>query len=211
MRQVRYESEWVGINQSEIDEEPVLLLHNRCYYHCHSKNGELLLKRIALPILLIVALAGCGLTPLRPAVDMQNRFVGSEHEQYKGQGSGVLKGQGFLRQKGGAIITCAGSKVLMFPATPFFQEFVNHLRAGRRVAALEKIDGNYQSILKQTQCDAQGNFSFDTLPSGAWYVVTEVKWTVGYSQQGGTLLRQVFAVDGRSEQLLLSDDDFAGR
>jgi hypothetical protein len=161
--------------------------------------------------LLAAALVGCGLVPQSPPVTLQTRFVGSEHDAYLASGSSSVEGQGFLRQKGGGVVTCAGSKVALIPATSFFREVIGHLKAGRRVAAMEQLDSSYRPMLKQSQCDAQGNFQFRDVPSGKWFVFTEVKWTVGYNQQGGTLLREIELQPGRSEKALLSEDDFAGR
>lgn len=160
-------------------------------------------------LLLSTCIAGC---VALPPVEMKTRFVGSEHDQYRQQGSGVIVGQGFLRQKGGGVVTCAGSEVFVFPATPFFQEIVGHMISGHRVAfeAMGKVDPAYRSIAKQTQCDAQGNFMFTQLPSGSWYVATEVKWFVGTRRQGGSLLTKVSLNDGQRGQLVLSNSDYVG-
>lgn len=154
--------------------------------------------------------SACALTQRQP-VEMRTRFSGPDHEAFLGSGTGSISGQGFLRQRGGGIVTCAGSKVLMFPASPFFAEFVEHFRAGRRPAAVEQVSGTYRSVLKESQCDAQGNFAFSALPTGSWFIVTEVNWAVGDNRQGGALLRQVYVSSGQSQQVLLSDADFAGR
>lgn len=160
-------------------------------------------------LLLSTCIAGCA---ERPPVQMKTRFVGSEHDQYMQQGSAEIVGQGFLRQKGGGVVTCAGSKVLMFPATPFFQEIFDNMIAGRRVdfKGVGKVDPAYQSIVKQAQCDAQGNFMFSQLPSGSWFVLTEVKWFVGTYPEGGSLMRKVSLNNGQRGQLVLSNSDNIG-
>jgi hypothetical protein len=169
------------------------------------------LKAILAVTFLAATLGGCGLAPPSPPVTLQTQFIGSEHNAYLATGTASIDGQGFLRQKGGGVVTCAGSKVALIPATPFFREALGHLRAGRKVAAMEQLDSSYRPLLKQSQCDAQGNFHFQGLPAGKWFIFTEVKWTVGYKQQGGTLLREIELLPGRSEKALLSDNDFAGR
>jgi hypothetical protein len=38
-----------------------------------------------------------------------------------------------------------------------------------------------------------------------------VKWSVGYRQQGGSLLQEVHVANGGTKQVLLTDRDFIGR
>lgn len=165
-----------------------------------------------IPIALVAALmAGCALSPPKPSVELQTKFDTFEHDSYRQDGTGAIAGQGFLRQKGGGVVTCAGNPVLLMPATPFFREFIGQLRNGRKVVLNDKLDPTYKPIIKQSQCDAQGNFTFSNLSAGTWFVMTEVKWTVGYRRQGGALLREVSVIDGQSTQAILSDNDYAGR
>jgi hypothetical protein len=97
---------------------------------------------------------------------------------------------------------------MLFPATSFFKEFVSYIAAGRQLPAPSgQLDPKYQAMIHLSQCDAQGNFIFGALPSGNWFVVTEVKWSVGNEQQGGGLMRQITVIDGQNQQILLTDSD----
>jgi len=49
---------------------------------------------------------------------------------YLQAGDNNVKGQGFLRQQGGGVVTFAGSAVMMLPATSFFREAIGHFRSG---------------------------------------------------------------------------------
>lgn len=66
-------------------------------------------------------------------------------------------------------------------------------------------------MIKQSQCDAQGNFAFSSLPDGRWFVATEVKWTVRYAQQGGALMQELSVANGETAQVLLTEKDWVGR
>jgi hypothetical protein len=96
-------------------------------------------------------------------------------------------------------------------ATSFFREVITHFRAGKQPQLAAQIDPVYRSILKQSQCAAQGNFEFTQIPNGRWFVLTEVTWAVGYARQGGTLMREVSLANGETVQVLLTDKDFIGR
>jgi hypothetical protein len=162
-------------------------------------------------ILFIALLAGCALPPPKPPVELQTKFDYAEHDRYRQAGNGVITGQAFLRQKGGGVVTCAGNPVFLMPATSFFREIIGYMRRGQQVAFNDKVDPAYKSILKQSQCDAQGNYNFSGLPEGTWFITTEVTWMVGYNRQGGGLLREITVVNGQPIQVLLSDNDYVGR
>lgn len=164
--------------------------------------------RVVLYSLLSIWLCGCALPPARTSVAMQSKFEMQEHEAYRQPGSANIYGQGFLRQKGGGTVTCAGNEVFLLPSTPFFREVVEIFKSGRKPELPPSVDA---SIARRGQCDAQGNFSFANLPSGAWLVATQVKWAVGYATQGGDLIREVRLGQSERLQVLLTEKDFVGR
>ncbi len=164
------------------------------------------MKLGALAILASLSLIGCA---QQQQVQMQQKFNGKDHDRFLSQGLGMLTGQAFLRQQGGGVVTCAGSDVMAMPATPFFRELVHHMKAGHQIAGIEKVDPKYKPIIQRSQCDAQGNFSFDNLVAGYWLVVTTVQWKVGSSRQGGELVKEVLVSEEDAKHVLLTDQDRA--
>lgn len=103
---------------------------------------------------------------------------------YMGKGTSTLQGQAFMRQKGGGVVTCAGSSVFLSPSTPFFW--------GKKIEAMGSnnyvIDGKYKTAVRETVCDAKGAFAFRDLPAGGnlgWDLITKVEWEVAGKSQGG--------------------------
>ena len=139
-------------------------------------------------------------------VQMQSTFDAELHKPFIQDGTGSIKGQGFLRQQGGGVVTCAGNPATMYPATQFFKEAVSILAAGREPQQGTNLNEGYGKLLKTSQCDAQGNFTFTGLPAGNWLVLTEVVWVIGHQRQGGVLMREVTVGDGEA-QVLLTDSD----
>jgi hypothetical protein len=174
-------------------------------------SGDFTMKNQAVAVFSALIIVGCAGSPQWVPVQMQSKFVGAEHDVYKQTGAGSIKGQGFLRQQGGGTVTCAGSRVILMPATPYFREYFGLRQSGRDIGSSDKPDPAYKTILKESQCDAQGNFAFTSLPTATWLVATEVKWTVSNLEQGGTLLREVTSRSGESIQVLLTDNDLIGR
>jgi len=132
----------------------------------------------------------------------------AELAPYREAGTASITGQGFLRQNGGGVVTCAGSQVILAPDLPPIRQAIDAARAGSQV----QFGGQqWGDAGRKTICDAQGNFSFEQLPAANWYVLTEVRWEVGYSSQGGTLGAPVTTRPGEQSHLVLSDDDFLAR
>lgn len=171
-----------------------------------------------LKLMMRSALAGCALAvgacaaPIRPLPPLPSvaAFQVADHAEYIDPGAGSVRGQAFLRQRGGGIVTCAGSVVYAHPATPFFRQLLAHNRAGGTSTMVPGANAAL-SLVRQTRCDAQGNFEFRDLPVGAWLITTSVRWSVRDSEQGGDLLK-VAAVQAADEPaLLLSDGDLYSR
>jgi hypothetical protein len=154
--------------------------------------------------LIALVLVGCAIPQ---PVSMQTSFDRKEHMPFIQAGTNTVRGQAFLRQQGGGVVTCAGIEVHLLPSTSYFREFMRHVRAGKKPQASGKVGAEFASIWKKAQCDAQGNFVFHDLANGTWFVATDVQWTVGYSLQGGKLLKEVTVADGETVQVLLSDQD----
>jgi hypothetical protein len=80
--------------------------------------------RLLLCVAGALALAGC-------AVNVQSRVNPADYAAYQGTGDATIDGQGFLRQNGGAVVTCAGELVRAVPATPYTREVMSYRMAGR--------------------------------------------------------------------------------
>lgn len=163
----------------------------------------------------ILALAALGLLAVGCApkvIKPQAPFVESEYAAYRGSGMGTIEGQGFMRQNGGGVVTCAGSRVWAAPATAYTREMTGIFEAGWNpiVGGLAVIDNPNQGRLfregieRETQCDAQGNFAFRNLPAGQWIVSTAVTWRVGNEPQGGYVRQETALAEGQTVRLLLT-------
>ena len=62
----------------------------------------------------------------------------------------------------------------------------------------------YQAT-KESTCDAQGFFKFDSIADGDFFVVTTVRWSPGgYTYEGGTLMRRVSLKGGETKEIVLA-------
>lgn len=157
----------------------------------------------------VTALYGCAMPP--KTVIMKTTFDGEAHRAFIGPGSNAVSGQAFLRQQGGGTVTCAGERVMMVPNTAFFREMLDIAKQGSMPDHVGPriSESEFRPILRDSQCDAQGNFSFASVPAGSYLIATQVQWVVGYNRQGGELLKTITVTDGQANRFLLSDADRA--
>jgi hypothetical protein len=167
------------------------------------------IRRCVAVLSIFILVAACA--QARPVKPINAKFDPVEYQPYQTPGPGIVLGQGFLRQQGGGVVTCAGSKVLLFPATAFTREVVNIFVTGGQPDTSRLTGLRAEGAMRETQCDAQGNFRFDNLAAKRWIVMTEVKWVIGYDAQGGTIGREIGVEPTGETHILLTDADFLGR
>ena len=63
----------------------------------------------------------------------------------------------------------------------------------------------YLSLMKKTIPDAQGNFTFENLAAGTFYVTTMITWYAGNSQQYGRAMRKVTVSGGETKKIVLTE------
>ncbi len=169
-----------------------------------------------LATLMTVAAASLSLTACAtmPAFQPTTTFDPAAVAWFTQPGSNTLKGSALLRQQGGGVVTCAGTKVELLPADDYATERFtytygardggyNYGLFGRNAGASDPRYGA-GNLVKTTTCDPQGFFTFSNLPDGEYYVWTSVQWTVGYSSQGGYLAKRVTLKGGQLVEVVLT-------
>jgi hypothetical protein len=171
------------------------------------------MKRLALYLAAIGLSACMPMPPMAPEsprlTPVAATFTLEAHQPYLEAGTNTVQGQAFLRQQGGGVVTCAGSEVLLLPATAYFREVFTDVRRGLR-PIINDPGTIHDHVTRRTVCDVAGHFEVNHLPDGGWFVMTAVTWIVGGARQGG-VLAQEFRVDHEeTAHLVLADKDFIG-
>jgi hypothetical protein len=160
-----------------------------------------MIKATTYALLLGIIIAGCGLAP-RPAQHISIPFY--EPTWSSADGTASILGQGFLRTRGGSVRTCAGERVILIPHTPYTAALYQALRTGP-----VEPDSRLSRYIRTEHCSAQGDFAFQNLPPGRWFIETRVLWEAGgrySSMQGGTLVGIVETRDGQATKQFLTDE-----
>lgn len=166
-------------------------------------------------ILLVVAgiVTGCAvpMKPLPPKIHIAAPYDSVQASLLLRDGANTLKGNAFMRQRGGGVVTCAGKAVILVPATAYARERIEFLYRGKESGAtvfrevwFEPDPPEYVQNTKQTKCDSQGNFLFERVADGEFFVTTSVNWQVGYSNEGGSLVAKVVLKNGQTSSVILS-------
>ena len=182
------------------------------------------MKKTALSaaIVAMIGLAGCVPT----AIQLQSTFDEAHARQLLKPGAGTIAGSSLIRQRGGGVVTCAGSTVRLIPATQYAQEIMvakfgsvarGYTQAndifGTASISFDNLAPQYDLLVRETACDAQGYFKFRDVSAGQFYVTTEVSWEVpstspysfsSTSTQGGELMQLVEINDGETKDIVLS-------
>ena len=129
-------------------------------------------------------------------------FDPNEVEWAGKDGGNTVTGFAVLRTVGGEARTCAGLEVRIVPdsthARERIQTIYGNLEKGSKPWAYAQkfatTDTTYVAASRSTRCDGQGNFSFERVPSGTWYVIASVIWQANPRSgiyEGGLMMKRI--------------------
>ena len=143
-------------------------------------------------------------------------FDPAEVAWFNRTGSNAIEGNAVMRTVGGEVRTCAGGDANLIPVSTYADErmlkmFGNTsggLLSARTGFSWSSTDPRYKAASRTVTCDSLGNFRFDRLPDGDYYVTARVVWGVPNqyftSWQGGYVMRRVTLRGGETMRLVLS-------
>lgn len=117
-----------------------------------------------------------------------------------------------MKQRGGGVVTCAGNTVTLIPATDYagarmlniYGSTQGGVNSNPKPPRFSPDSPEYRSMVKTTRCDAQGNFNFDRVADGDFYVQTFVAWEVAGRAQGGNLMQRASVRGGQIVSVVLA-------
>ena len=172
-------------------------------------------KSVLFPLLALAVLVGCG--PNIRTVNLKESFNKAHAERLMRPGKNNIKVNAFLRQAGGGVVTCAGEKVYLIPATELAQEIVTtrygdvnggyiNYYADQRLK-FKNISQDYIIARKEAICSSDGRVNFSNVASGEFYVSTQVTWKTAQGVvEGGHLSKLVFVEGSETLDLVLSNN-----
>lgn len=109
------------------------------------------------------------------------------------------------------MVTCAGQDITLVPATPYSIERLTHLYGSgetgfnnSRNYTFRPDPPEYSNLSRKTVCNSQGNFTFDKIADGEYFIVLSVNWVAGGLYQGGNLMKRIRLNDGSEQSVIIS-------
>lgn len=163
---------------------------------------------IEFTVLVSILLSGCITPPAAKTPIVRISFPENEYAQLKHEGTAIIRGQAFLKTRGGNIKYAAGEIVTLNPVTTYSQQwFVESVINSNILAPYDPRLNNY---IRVKIADASGNFKFTNVPAGEYYLNTKVTWEIvsGYKgnleQQGLTLVTKVKVNEAQEIEVILT-------
>lgn len=135
-------------------------------------------------------------------------FPLAEYEALPKEGTGVVTGQVFLRTVGGEVRYGAGSDVWLNPVTSYSTHWFenDYSKPGTR---LMPPDTRQDAYIPETQADGHGNFRFENVPPGDYYLTSEVVWHVPLGRfsstpQGGVISKRITVENDSETRVMLT-------
>lgn len=145
-------------------------------------------------------------------------FDESALQPFAVKGTSNITGQAFLKTAGGEVRYGAGDNVLLIPVTPYttekIQAFVGVEGEGSSIVAgigLLSLQGDdrMQKYIRTVVGDGSGNFEFQDIPAGDYYIVCPIYWNVpseygGMEQTGGVANAKTHVGDGETLKVVVT-------
>lgn len=127
-------------------------------------------------------------------------FDPSQANYIRAPGRGVITGQAFLRDgsEQSSMRYAAGETVRLIPATTYAQARIKKFYGSVKflpAAAIPKVtqDTQYASLTRTTKTESNGQFTFENVAPGRYYLTTQLIWNPKDSAtpQGGAMYEEV--------------------
>jgi len=164
------------------------------------------MKRVA-SLSLVAFLVGCA-APVQVVPVRRIPFPEAEYLALPKTGTSTVKGQAFLKTRGGDVKTAAGSQVFLNPLTSYSIQWYESSYLPNR--PIENYDPRLDAYMRIQQADGSGRFAFKNVPAGEYFVTTAVTWEAptGYQaamqKQGGVITKRIKVNAGEELDVIIT-------
>lgn len=165
------------------------------------------MKKVLVVTLALVALiGGCQTTPTQTPSESQvsnlrkrkHPYVESDFAWFREKGTGVVEGEAFARTRGGDLRLAAGLPVWLVPATSYTTEWIF-----TRIADVELEPDGVEMPKMTCIAGSKGDFRFENVPVGIYYVFCEIQWSA-LGDPVGVKLYKAIKVNNDTTKIILS-------
>jgi hypothetical protein len=142
-------------------------------------------------------------------VQLSSTFSIDEVRWVRGSGDSTVSGKAFLKLRDGSVKNCAGFNIELLPVAAYSSERI-FKTYGSNEAGQVLLEDNppkftpdvkeYHEYLLKSSCDAGGEFRFEQVPAGNYYVMAFIIWDVEGStppsKAGGGVMKRIQVTSG---------------
>ena len=158
------------------------------------------MKNLPCIVVLAAFVTGCTTTH-----EMVTPFNESDYQPFAGKGTATIAGQVFLKPAGGNVRFGAGDTVSLIPVTPYTTEAMTASRSDESPS----LDPRLQKYIRRVVADGDGDFEFQNIPPGSYYIQCPIFWDVqvGYGNReraGGFVYAQTQVNGGETIRVMVT-------
>lgn len=123
----------------------------------------------------------------------------------------TVTGRAYLITQSGKVVNCHGDDVLLIALTPNTRERMSGAFKGAETGYASRIvvegaldDKRLDSLERRASCDAGGNFRFEHVASGQYFILAKVYWSVRWGRYGGGVLQSITVDKAEQNRLVLT-------
>jgi hypothetical protein len=153
----------------------------RCSNCCAGMGLFVMSRRLCVLVTLAAALLAAGCQQRR-VVSTSEAFDARAAAAALAPGDNTIRGSAFMRKLTGSIVPAAGEVVRLVPATELAQARFraiygpNKRAEAQRVPDFESTPDDYVRLTRTTKADKAGNFEFENVRPGRYFVQSRVYW-----------------------------------
>lgn len=142
----------------------------------------------------------------------------SEYSIMRTVGNGHITGEAFLKAMNGDIHYASGNHVHLNPVTSYttrwFDQCLVAKACGKRIPDPDPVMVKFRRV---TTADSNGQFEFNNLPAGDYYIFTSVTWVIQTgtlvlygvpipitSTQGGVIAKKITVTETEDTRIILT-------
>lgn len=142
-------------------------------------------------------------------IPVNSTFDAEELSWFKNKGEGTIAGSAKFKSKGGQILFGNEFRIELMPSTSYTKERLNRIYKNNESGYVHIEDGiqkfipdpdGYHETIK-TRCNKAGEFEFENLPAGDYYVIAFML----KEQTGGGIMQHVVLTEKESETIAMTN------
>jgi hypothetical protein len=135
-----------------------------------------------------VVISGCVTT--EPYI-IKSKLDPVEMSKFTAQSTTKITGQAFLKTRGGDVKFGAGADVFLYPSVSYSRE----INSAPQFSQIQGRDSEWGKYIKSTTADGHGNFEFNNISAGQYFIETNITWQVpgkyGSTTTGGLVRKTI--------------------